>query len=164
MHRDRELKAEAVLWSTPATNSVLILSKLFTMTLLALSLVMLGSLTTIATQLMRGQTPVDFSAYLIINGIVVVPSVIFVTALAVFLNVLLRNKYLTYVVAFAAGTGLIYLYNMGYNHWLYNPLLVRLWKYSNLNSGTILASRLYCLALAAGCLALAHVCFERKSK
>ena len=164
MHRDREVKIEPVVWSTPAPNSVLLLSKWLAMTLLSLALVVVGSLTTIVTQILRGHTPVDFSAYLIINAMVVVPSVVFMTSLVVALNALLRNKYLTYVVAVGIGAGLFYLYSIGYKHWLYNPLLYQLWKYADLTSGTILAYRLYCLALAAGCLALAHVLFERKSQ
>lgn len=47
--------------------------------------------------------------------------------------------------------------------WLYNPLLYQLWKYHDLTSGRVLGYRLYCLALAAVCLALAHVFFARKS-
>lgn len=161
MHRDRELKIEPVVWSAPAPNSVLLLSKFLAMTLLALSLMVVGGLTTIVTQLLRGQTPIDFSAYLLVNSIVVVPGVVFMVALVVALNVLLRNKYLAYVVAFGAGAGLFYLYNIGYNRWLYNPLLYQIWKYPDLTSGTILATRLYCLALAAACLALAHLLHER---
>jgi ABC-type transport system involved in multi-copper enzyme maturation permease subunit len=111
----------------------------------------------------RGYTPVDVSAYLIINGVVVVPAVVFLTSFVVALNVVLRNKYLVYVVAVGAGAGLIYLYNIGYKHWSYNPLLYQLWTYSNLTDATMLAYRLYCLALAAACLALAHVLFERRS-
>jgi ABC-type transport system involved in multi-copper enzyme maturation permease subunit len=163
MHRDRELKIEPVLWSTPAPNSVLLLSKWLAMTLLALALVVLGSVTTIVTQFVRGHTPVDLSAYVVICGVVVVPGVIFITALVVTLNVLLRNKHVTYVVAVGIGAGLIYLYNLGYNHWLYNPLLYKLWHYTNLTTATTLAQRLYCLAVAAACLAVAHVLFERKS-
>jgi ABC-type transport system involved in multi-copper enzyme maturation permease subunit len=163
MHRDRELKIEPVLWSTPAPNSVLLLSKWLAMTLLALALVVLGSVTTIVTQFVRGHTPVDLSAYVVICGVVVVPGVIFITALVVTLNVLLRNKYVTYVVAVGIGAGLIYLYNLGYNHWLYNPLLYRLWHYNSLTNGSTLAQRLYCLALAIALLALAHLLFERKS-
>jgi ABC-type transport system involved in multi-copper enzyme maturation permease subunit len=79
------------------------------------------------------------------------------------LNVLLRNKYLMYVVAVGTGAGLIYLYNHGHKHWSYNPLLYQLWTYSNLTSGTMLANRLYCLALAAACLLLAHLLFERRA-
>jgi len=163
MHRDRELKIEPVVWSTPAPNSVLLLSKWLAITLLSLALVLAGGLTTIVTQVIRGYTPVDVSAYLIINGVVVVPGVVFLTSFVVLLNVLLRSKYLVYVVAVSAGAGLIYLYNIGYKHWSYNPLLYQLWTYSNLTSGTMLAYRLYCLALAAVCLALAHLLFERKS-
>ncbi len=49
-------------------------------------------------------------------------------------------------------------------YWLYNPLLYRLWKYADLTGRTILMQRLYCFALAASCLVLAHLFFERKSK
>ena len=94
---------------------------------------------------------------------ILLPTIMFLTAITVALNVLLRNKYVAYVVVVGVSAGLFYLYNNGYNHWLYNPLLYRLWKYGDLTSGTILRSRLYCLALAAVCLALAHIFFERKS-
>lgn len=163
MHRDREVKIEPVVWSTPAPNSVLLVSKWMVMTLLALSLVVVGSLTTIVTQFIRGHTPVDFAAHAIVDVVVVVPGVIFLTSLVVALNALLRNKYLTYVVAVGTGAGLFYLYSAGHNHWLYNPLLYQLWKYPDLTTETMLGYRLYCLALAAACLALAHVFFERKS-
>jgi len=164
IHRDREVKIEPVVWSTPAPNSVLLLSKYLAMALLALSLAIVGILTTVATQFLRGYAPVDLSAYLLINIMVVVPGIILLASVAVASNVWLRNKYVTYVVATATGAGLIYLYNLGHLHWLYNPWLYRFWNYGNLTSRTILASRLYCLALAVGCLGLAHLCFARKSK
>ena len=163
IHRERELRIEPVVWSAPAPNSVFLLSKFLAMTLLALLLVVVGGLTTIVVQLVRGYTPIELSPYLLINAIVVVPGVIFLTAVVTALNVVLRNKYVAYVVAIGAGAALFYLYNRGYNHWLYNPLLYRLWKYPDLTTGTILTYRLYCLALAVACLALAHLCFERKS-
>lgn len=163
MHRDRELKIEPVIWSTPAPNSVLLLSKWLAMTLLSLLLVLAGGLTTIVTQLIRGYTPVDLSAYLIINSVVVVPGVVFITSFVVALNVLLRNKYLVYVSAVGIGAGFLYLYNTGYKHWSYNPLLYQLWTYRDLTGATMLAHRLYSIALAVGFLALAHVLFERRS-
>jgi len=100
---------------------------------------------------------------LIINSVVVVPGVVFLTSFVVALNVLLRNKYLVYVVAVGTGAGLIYLYNIGYKHWSYNPLLYQLWTYQDLTSATMLAHRLYSIALAAACLALAHLLFERRT-
>ncbi|HSD47522.1 MAG TPA: ABC-2 transporter permease [Pyrinomonadaceae bacterium] len=164
LHRDRELRIEPVVCSTPAPNSVLLLSKWLAMTLVALALVLVGTVTTIATQLFRGHAPIDLSAYVVIDAVVVVPGVIFLTAFVLALNVLLRNKYVTYVVAVGSGAGLVYLYNLGYNHWFYNPLLYKLWNYASLTSGTTLAQRLYCIALAAACIAVAHVLFERKSR
>lgn len=163
MHRDREVKIEAVIWSTPASNSVLLLSKYLATVVLALSLLMIVGLIAILVQLVRGHTPVDALAYVKVYGVVLVPGIIFMTALVVALNVLLRNKYLAYVVAVGTGVALVNLYSAGHNHWLYNPLLYQLWKFQDLTTGTILAYRLYWLALAAVCLALAHPLFERKS-
>jgi ABC-type transport system involved in multi-copper enzyme maturation permease subunit len=114
MHRDQELKIEPVIWSTPAPNSVLLLSKWLAMTLLALSVVMVSGLTTIVARLFRGHTPIDVSAYLIINSVVVVPAVIFMTSFVVALNVLLRNKYLVYVVAVGTGRRP----HLSIQHWL----------------------------------------------
>lgn len=163
MHRDREVKLQPIVWTTPAPNSVFLLSKCFATGLLALSLVAIVGLLGIVIQVLRGHTPVDFSAYVLIYGVVVVPSILFMTSLVVFLNALLRNKYVAYMVAVAAGAGLLYLYNNGYNHWLYNPALYRLWTYHDLTSSAILSYRLYTLTLAAVLLALAHLFFPRKS-
>lgn len=162
MHRDREVKIEAVVWSTPVTNGVLLLSKYFTTIVLTFFLLAAVGLIAILVQLVRGHLPVDPSAYLMVYGVVLVPGIIFITALVVAFNVLLRNKYLGYVVAIGTGVGLFYLYNVGYNHWSYNPLLYQLWQYSDLTSMTMLSYRLYWLALAVACLALAHIFFQRK--
>jgi len=162
MHRDREVKIESVVWSTPATNSVLLLSKYLATIVLTFSLLAAVGLLAILIQLMRGHTPVDISAYLMVYGVVLVPGIIFMTALVVAFNVVLRNKYLAYVMAVGTGVGLLFLYNIGYNHWSYNPLLYQLWRYPDLTSPTILMYRLYCLGLAAACLALAHIFFQRK--
>jgi hypothetical protein len=163
IHRDREVKVQPIVWSTPAPNTVLLLSKCFATALVALSLLVVVGVLAIVIQVLRGHTPVDFSAYVLIYGVVVAPSIVFMTSMVVSLNALLRNKYATYVVAVGISAGLLYLYNIGYNHWLYNPLLYRLWTYADLTSSTVLTRRLYCLGLAAALLALAHLVFERKS-
>jgi uncharacterized membrane protein HdeD (DUF308 family) len=93
---------------------------------------------------------------------------IFVTAVAVLANIVLRNKHVAYVFSIGTAAGLFYLYSTGYNHWLYNPVLHGLWTYSDLagagnNQATIVIHRIYCLAVAGGCLSLAHVFFQRKA-
>jgi ABC-2 type transport system permease protein len=167
MHRDREVRIEPVVWSTPAPNFVLLLSKFCATLLMSVSLIALIGLTALLIQIVKGDTPVEVAAYLSVYGWVLLPSVALVAALSLTLNVLLRDKYLTYVVSFAAVGGLFYLYTQGYRHWLYNPALYGLWTYADLagTSGSrppILTHRVYCLALTFMSLGLAHLCFPRR--
>jgi ABC-type transport system involved in multi-copper enzyme maturation permease subunit len=167
MHRDRELKIEPMLWSAPAPDFVLILSKFFATLLLTLSLLVLVALAAIGVQLLRGHTPIELSAYFKVYSVILIPSIVFIIAASVALNVLLRDKYLTYAVSIGIGIGLFYLYGQGYNQWLYNPLLYQSWTYADLTGSLsdqahFLLRRIYWLALACFCLALAHLCFHRK--
>lgn len=168
MHRDRELRVEPVLWSMPAPNFVLLLSKFSTTLLLSISASVLVSVAAMALQIYKGHAPVEVLTYLKIYSVILIPSMAFMIAAATLLNVLLRDKYLAYAVGIAVVGALFYLFNLGYNHPLYNPLLYKLWTPSDLTGGArllpqILIHRIYCLALTALCLSLAHLFFERKS-
>lgn len=168
MHRDRELRVEPVLWSTPATNSVLLLSKLSATLLLSISLMLLVGLTAAGLQIYQGHGPVEPQIYLTTYAVILAPTVFFLVALSVALNVLLRDKYLTYAVSLAVGGAFYYLTGQGYHHWLYNPALYQLWTPSDLAGGgshltRILVHRVYCFALSALLLALALLCFGRRS-
>jgi ABC-type transport system involved in multi-copper enzyme maturation permease subunit len=166
MHRDREVRIEPVLWAAPVPNSVLLLSKFLATLSLTLSLMVLVGLAAISTQLLRGHTPVEISAYLITYSVVLLPTIVFMTAASIGLSVLLRDRYLAYALSIGIGVGLVYLYSQGYNHWLYNPVLYNLWTYSDLTGpalGRILVQRIYCLLLAALFLVVAHLGFQRNS-
>jgi ABC-2 type transport system permease protein len=167
MHRDREVKVEPGLWSTPVPDSVFLLSKFMATVLLAMGLLLLIGLTAMLTQYLRVQLPIDLGTYLLTYGVIVAPSLIFIGATSIALNVLLREKYLTYVVIIAVSAGLFYLYTQSYNHWLYNPLLVQLWDYSSLagpNRVWILEHRAYVLGLSAMFMLLAHLAYPRRSR
>jgi ABC-type transport system involved in multi-copper enzyme maturation permease subunit len=168
MHRDRELGVEPLLWSAPAPNYVLLLSKFIAPVALSLALVALVGLTASGVQLSRGHVPVESAAYALVYTVILLPGVVFITAASVLLNVILRDKYLAYAASIATGGGLFYLYGQGYNHWLYNPVLYQLWTYADLtgaggNRARILTHRIYWLAIAVACLSLALVCLRRKS-
>ncbi len=168
MHRDRELRIEPVVWSLPVPNSVLLLSNWVSTVLLVLFLLVLVGLTAMLTQILRGQTPIEISTYLITYSVILIPSFAFMTAASIALNVLLRDKYLAYAFSLATGSGLFYLYSQGYNHWLYNPVLYGLWTEADLvgtGSGfsRILSLRGYSLMITLVCLLLAHLRFERRS-
>lgn len=168
VHRDREVRIEPVLWAMPASNNVLLLSKFLATLFLTLSLVVLVGLTAIVIQFLKGHTPVEIQAFLIAYSVILVPGIVFMTGLSIAVNVLLRDKYVAYAMSIGTGAALFYLYSTGYNHWLYNPLLYQLWEYADLtgagsNQATILIQRIYWLAIAGACLALAHLLFPRKS-
>ena len=165
MHRDRELRVEPLLWSAPAPDPALLLSKFAASFLLSLALVALVCLSVAALQLLKGHGPVEPGAYLAAACVILLPGVAFMTAAAVALNALLREKHLAYVAALAACGALIYSLNLGFTNPLYNPVLYQLWTAADLTSAPaprLLAHRLYTLALAAHCLALAHLFFGRK--
>ena len=165
MFRDRELRVEPLLWSTPASNAVFLLSKMFATLGLAMALVVVCVVTTILTQVLRGQTPVDLWAYVSIHGLILVPSLIFMTAACTALAAMLREKYLTYAVVIALSGGLYYLYTIGHNHWLYNPVLYGLWSPAELQDSTmfmrLVVLRAYTLALALLGVLIAHLFFSR---
>ncbi len=168
MHREREVGIEPVLWATPAPNYVLLLSKFFATLLLTLSLISMAGLAAIAVQFFRGHNPIEIRAYLMTYAVILLPSVVFLGSVSIAMNVLLGDKYLAYAVSIGTGGGLFYLYSIGHDHWLYNPLLYHLWDYSDLtsegtNQATILIHRLYYLAIAGASLGLSHVFFARKS-
>jgi ABC-2 type transport system permease protein len=166
MHRDREVRVEPILWSKPVPNSVLLLPQFMATLLLTLVLLVLVGMTAMLTQLLRGQTPIEISAYLITYSVILVPSLAFIAAACIALNVLLRDKYLTYAFTIAVASGLFYLYGRGYNHWLYNPVLYGLWTETDLTGPGALVSnivtlRLYCVGLTLLSLLLAHFFFQR---
>jgi ABC-type transport system involved in multi-copper enzyme maturation permease subunit len=168
MHRDREVRIYPVLWAMPVANNVFLLSKYLATLLMTISLVAMVGLTSIMIQSLRGHGPVEISNYLITYSVILVPSLAFIAAASIALNVLLRDKYLAYAISIATGSGLFYLYSQGYNHWLYNPVLYGLWTPTDL-AGTgigfsrILYLRVYCLMITLVCLLLAHLRFERRS-
>ena len=165
MHRDRELRVEPLLWSAPAPDPVLLLSKFAASLLLSLALVALVCLAVAALQLFKGHGPVAAGPYLAAACVILLPGVAFMVAGSVALNVLLREKHLAYVAALAACGALIYSLNLGFTNALYNPVLYQLWTPADLSAAPaprLLAHRLYTLALAAHCLALAHLFFGRK--
>ncbi|HEY0097865.1 MAG TPA: hypothetical protein VGB76_02825 [Pyrinomonadaceae bacterium] len=168
IQRDREVRIEPLLWSAPAANYVSLVSKFLAPVVLGLSLLALSVLAAIALQIYKGHTPVEFSAYLLVYSLILIPSLFFIAAASVLLNVSLRDKYLAYAVSIAIGGGLFYLYKQGYNHWSYNPVLYQLWTYADLtgagsNGARILTHRIYFLAIACASLALAHLFHQRRA-
>jgi ABC-2 type transport system permease protein len=89
MHRDRELRVEPMLWSAPAPNSVLLLSKFAAVFLISLGLIILAAASAAAVQIYKGHWPVEIRPYLLVASVVVAPSAVVMISAAMALNVLL---------------------------------------------------------------------------
>lgn len=169
MHRERELKADSLIWSAPVSNFVLLLSKFSAVFLLSFSLTLLVAIAAIALEIYNGYAPIELQTYFKIYSLIPIPNIAFMVSAVMALNVILRDKYLSYVVCLALGGGLFYAISQGYNHWLYNLVLFKLWNYSDFtNQGSnlkqIFIYRIYSLTIAAFCLLLAHVFYKRESR
>jgi ABC-2 type transport system permease protein len=168
MHRDRDLRIEPLLWSQATPNYALLLSKYLATLGLTLALILVVALITITLQSVKHNGPIELAAYLRVCGLILIPNAVFLAAVVLALNVLLRDRYLTYAAAIGTGAGLFYLYSQGHNGWLYNPLLFQLWTYPDLVGGAgyspILKHRIYILTLAALFIGLAHLCYPRRSR
>ncbi len=166
MHRDRDLRIEPLLWSQPAPNYGLLLSKFLATLLLTLGLILAVALIAITLQGARHNAPIELSAYLRVYGLILIPNAIFLAAGMLALNVLLRDRYLTYAAAIGTSAGLFYLYTQGHTGWLYNPMLFQLWDYPDLIGGAnhprIVWHRIYVLAFAGLFLSLAHLWYPRR--
>lgn len=165
MHRDRELRIEPVLWSMPVSNSVLLMSKFVATLALSLSLSTVTGVTAIATQFLRGHRPIELRPYLLTYSLIIFPGLVFLAAMALVLNAVLREKYVTYAVSVGIAAAMFYLYGMGYLNWFYNPLAYHLWKYPDLigaNRNVLLLQRSYWLGVSILVIVLAHFCFARK--
>src|SRR5262249_47596053 len=132
LQRDRDLKIEPLLWSQPIPNFVLLFSKFLATLLVVCALLILVGLIGVMTQALKRNGPIELFVYLRVYFWILIPNAIFLTAVATFLKVFLRDRYLTYTAAIGIGGGLFYFYSQGHTGWLYNPLLFRLWDYSDL--------------------------------
>ncbi|MDQ3011534.1 MAG: ABC transporter permease [Acidobacteriota bacterium] len=132
MHRDREWRVDALLWSAPAPDWVLLLSKFAATLLLALALMAATAMTAATLHLVRDSASVEVWPYFLVYSIILWPTVIFMAGATITLHAVLRDKYLAHAVGLGLGGGLIYLLMQGGVNRLCNPALSRLWTYDDL--------------------------------
>ena len=166
IHRDQDVRVEGLLWSHPIPSYVIVSAKFVSTLLLVFALLLAVGVIAVVVQIVKGNTPLELSAYLNVYLMILVPNAIFLSAFFLALHVLLPSRYLAYVVGTGICVGLFYFYSQGHTDWLYNPLLFTLWRYSDLagpNRLRILILRGYTLALATGLITLAHLANARRT-
>lgn len=166
IHRDSDVRVEGLLWSHPIPNYVILSAKFLSTLLLVLGLIFSVGVIAIVVQIVKGNTPLQLSAYLNVYSLILVPNAVFLCAMSLVLHVLLPGRYLAYAVGIGICIGLFYFYSQGHLGALYNPLLFNVWSYSDLagpNRLRILMLRGYTLTLAAGLITFAHLANARRT-
>lgn len=166
-HRDHASKIVSLISSTPAPDLVLLLAKASGTFAISFNLILICTALAIALQAIEGHWPLRAGAYVIANLVILLPSVVFMIAAALALNVVLRDRYLVYAISLAAGGALYFVTGQGHIHWLYNPVLLRAWDADALawNSAqlpTLLLSRIHALLLSAILIVAALLLFKRR--
>jgi len=166
IHRDSDVRVEGLLWSHPIPNYVILSAKFLSTLLLVLGLIISVGVIAILVQIVKGNTPLELAAYLNVYSLILIPNAILLCATCLALHVLLPGRYLAYVAATGICVGLVYFYSQGHTGSLYNPLLFKVWSYSDLagpNRLRILMLRGYTLMLAAGFIIFAHLANARRT-
>lgn len=165
MHRDRELRIESLVWSTPIPNLVLWFSKFAATFFVAISFSILIGLAAMVLDFARAEAPFDLFMYLKVYTLIIIPNVVVLISAATVLIVLLREKYVSYALGFGISIGLFYLFGQGHNHWVYNLVLHERWIPADLAGAPLmhlLMLRLYAVSIAGLFLLITHLCFSRK--
>jgi len=165
IHRDNDVRVDGLLWSYPIPSYVVLSAKFLSTLLLVFGLILAVGVIAIVLQIVKGNTPLELSAYGYVYALIVIPNAIFLCAIFLALHVMLRSRYLAYAVSIGLCVSLFYFYSMGHTGWLYNPLLYNLWSsdFVGPNLSRILLHRGYTLALAAGFINIAHLVNARRS-
>ena len=166
MHRDRERRAEALVWATPVSNWTILLAKLLAVLALAMTLIVASGVAAVAVESLQTHALPRGGAYVKALLVIDAPTAALAASVTMMLNVLLRDKHAAYIAAAATALGLFYTYGAGHSHWSYNPALVGLWTAADLDAGGgrwffLVAHRVYTIAWAAVCLAIAFRSFPR---
>ena len=152
-HRDRDCRIDGLLRSQPVHSSILLSAKFLSTLLLMFGLIVSVGVIAIVLQVVKGNGPLELSAYFRVYGLISAPNAIFLAAVALALHVVVRSRVPAYSVAIGIGVGMYYLYMQGHNNPAYNPLLLNLWTYHELISEPdrmrIVSHRAYVLGLAA---------------
>lgn len=173
-HRDEASGVRGILYATPASNGAFLLAKFGAIVALGLSMSLLAALTAMANQFVRwnglGLTPrVELAPYVSLGLHVILPAILLLCALALVVNVLVRQRYVAYFVLLAIGAAYAWwVVIKGHRSLLWNPLAVGHWRYSDLTGLEASARALgwhhaYWAVLLVGGLALSNWLLERTS-
>ncbi len=151
--RERETGLSEMLHSCPVPESAMVFGKAVANVVVSLAFVLVALVTVSVYQIVQRGGPIDPRAFVAYYVVLLLPTILLMTAATLFVASAARNKQLAYAVLLALGGALVWAYLRGHRHWLYNMPALSLTTYSDIVGfgplGTILfTQRLYVLAIA----------------
>ena len=90
IHRDSDVRVEGLLWSHPIPNYVILSAKFLSTLVLVFGLILSVGVIAIILQIVKGNTPLELSAYVKVYSFIPIPNAIFLCAIFLALLVLLQ--------------------------------------------------------------------------
>lgn len=164
--REREMGLAEMLHTCPVSEKALVFGKAAANLVASLAFLLVAVATISIYQLIKGAGPIDPRAFVAYYGVLLAPTLLLMTAFALFVASAARNKPSAYGILLVAGGGLVWAFIRGHRHWLYNLPAVSLSTYSDIVGfgplgGVLLVQRLYVVAIAGLFLFAAAGCYPR---
>ncbi|MBN1297857.1 ABC transporter permease [bacterium] len=167
--REETTGMEAILNSSPVSTHAIVIGKLTAVLAVGLVIMAASFISAILGLVIQGSVPVDPFPFLLVWGIVLLPTYLVWIAFIAFLYSLVRNRYVTY----AAGLGIFMLFGMfqlrGDIHWVSNWVMWRSIHWSDISilevdRLAVVLNRLLYMAVAVLCMALAAALTQRMQR
>ena len=130
--RERECGLEDMLHACPVPETALVFGKAAANLVASFAFVLIAAATGAIYQLAKGAGPIDLRPFFAYYGVLLFPTLLLMTALALFVSALARNKQAAYGSLLAVGGALVWAFVRGHRHWLYNLPAVGLSSYSDI--------------------------------
>ena len=118
--RERDVKIGEIVDATPAPAWAMFVPKILAVFVVLLAMALVGMLTGIAYQLIKGAPSIDVGLYLTAFVLPQSVDLLLLAVLAVFFQVLSPNKYVGWGLILVWFVGRVFLNNLGYTNMLYN--------------------------------------------
>lgn len=141
--RERETGLADMLHACPVPEAALVFGKAVANVVVSIAFVLVALVTVSIYQGVKGGGAIDPRAFVAYYVVLLLPTILLMTAVALFVASLARNKQLAYAVLLALGGGMVWAFVRGHRHWLYNMPAVSLTSYSDIVGFGPLATILY---------------------
>ncbi|MFN0151402.1 MAG: ABC transporter permease/M1 family aminopeptidase [bacterium] len=164
--RERDTGISDMLHALPVPEAAIVFGKAVANIAVSLAFMSVAFVTLSIYQLANRGGAIDVAPYLYFYGLNLFPTVLFMTALSLFLASVARSKHAGYAIFLGIAGILTWAFVRGHGHWLYNIPALSLFRYSDIDGlgplwKSIVTQRAYVAALSLVLLCAAAGLYPR---